>query len=74
MSSASNLDTNTLGVPRKFGDQPCPPPCGKHTVNRHASLTLAHNDDADELLEWLDMFGLPPYERPLRSYMPTKHR
>lgn len=67
MSSAANLDTNTLGVPTKFGDQRCPPPCGRHTVNRHASLTLAHADvNADQLRDWLDMLGLPPCERPVR--------
>lgn len=35
---------------------------------RAASLTLADRAaDKDELLRWLDMLGLPPCERPLRS-------
>lgn len=35
---------------------------------RAASLTLAdHAVDKAELLTWLDMLGLPPCERPLRS-------
>lgn len=35
---------------------------------RRASLTLADRaHDRDELLEWLDMLGLPPCERPMRT-------
>lgn len=51
MSSAANLDTNTLGVP---------PPATKA--------------DADELREWLDMFGLPPCERALRTSKGERNR
>lgn len=77
MSSASNLDTNTLGVP---------PPATKDAaaqlrhIRRRASLTLACSEccsgarDADELRQFLDMFGLPPCERPLRTYKSAKHR
>ena len=62
MSSAANLDANTLGVPPADPDQ-----------HHQASLTLAANArDADELLEWLGMFGLPPCDRPPRSYVPGR--
>lgn len=72
MSSAANLDTNTTGVP---------PPATEdqaeelRDTQRKASLTLADRArDAAELLTWLDMFGLPPCERRLRSYNPKQYR
>jgi hypothetical protein len=57
MSSTANLQTDTLGVQLEPPD-----------VRRRASLTLADQaDNAAELLQWLDMLGLPPCERHLRS-------
>lgn len=42
---------------------------------RQASLTLADRArNAAELLEWLDMFGLPPCERALRTSKGERNR
>ncbi|HEU4544481.1 MAG TPA: hypothetical protein VFR23_25345 [Jiangellaceae bacterium] len=87
MSSAANLDTNTTGVPPRYGDEPCR--CGKHTVKQHASLTLADHagtacdcgDNSPGCLKCraetrllLDMFGLPPCERALRTSKGERNR
>ena len=64
MSSTANLQTDTLSVPPPDPD-----------IRRRASLTLAdHAADAAELLTWLDMLGLPPCERPLRTSVGSKQR
>lgn len=39
----------------------------RRAVGGKARGTTKHAADTDELLRWLDMLGLPPCERPLRS-------